>query len=375
MSTSSETVLQFGAGRFLRGFIDRFIQHANEAGQNVGKVVIVQTTPGARADLLNQQPDGYHVLVRGYENGVLVERPEMIRSVSRALLASTQMDQVLQVARSPQLRYIVTNSTESGFVLDDSDRLDSKPPRTMPALLTQVLWARYDAKAPPVLLLPCELIERNAERLRDLVLKQAARWDLRPAFSQWLQKDCCWLNSLVDCIITDPAADFETPFKHDKLLVCAEPYALWALERPASGMPALFTDPAQRIVDDLNTCFLPKVRILNGIHTIMVAMFLPKGFETVGQVLKDPVADRWIRDVLFEEIVPTIAYRLDKVALFADQTLERMRNPFQVHKLSVIALNHYDKVKIRLQTTAGEYEKLFGKQPAKLMQAIQARPV
>jgi tagaturonate reductase len=375
MSTASETVLQFGAGRFLRGFIDRFIQHANDGGQNVGKVVIVQTTPGARAEFLNQQPDGYHVLVRGFENGVLVERPEKIQSVSRALLANTQMDQVLQVARSPELRYIVTNSTESGFVLDESDRLDSKPPRTMPAILAQVLWARFDAKGAPVVLLPCELIERNAERLRELVLKQAAKWELRPDFSRWLQKDCCWLNSLVDCIITDPPADFDSPVKDDKLLVCAEPYALWALEKPATGLPALFSDPAQRIVDDLNTCFLPKVRILNGIHTIMVAIFLPKGFETVGQVLKDSAADRWIRDVLFEEIVPTIAYRLERVALFADQTLERMRNPFQVHKLSVIALNHYDKVTIRLQTTASEYVKLFGKQPVKLMEAIRARPV
>ena len=172
MSTATETVLQFGAGRFLRGFIDRFIQHAND-GQNVGKVVIVQTTPGPRASLLNQQPDGYHVVVRGYENGILIERPEKIQSVSRALLATTQMDQILEVGKSPALRYVVTNSTESGFVLDGADRLDSKPPKTMPAILTQVLWARFQAGAVPIVLLPCELIERNADRLRGLVLTQA----------------------------------------------------------------------------------------------------------------------------------------------------------------------------------------------------------
>ena len=361
MPATDETVLQFGAGRFLRGFIDRFIQHANDGGQNVGKVVIVQTTPGPRAHLLNEQPDGYHVVVRGYEHGVLVERPEKIRCVSRALLATTQMDAVLDVARSAALRYIVTNSTESGFVLDEADRLDSRPPHTMPAILTQVLWARYQAGAPPVVLLPSELIERNADRLLGLVRTQASRWKLPEAFTDWLGAKCCWLNSLVDCIITDPPADQVPLQKEDKLLVCAEPYALWALEKPAVGMPTLFTDPAQRIVADLNTCFLPKVRILNGIHTLMVAMFYPKGFKTVQQVLKDSAAERWIRDVLFEEIVPTIAYRLEHVALFADQTLERMRNPFQAHKLSDIALNHYDKVAIRLRTTAQEYEKLFGK--------------
>jgi tagaturonate reductase len=375
MPAANETILQFGAGRFLRGFIDRFVQHANDAGQNVGKIVIVQTTPGPRADLLNQQPDGYHVVVRGLENGVVVERPEKICSVSRALLATAQMDQVLEVARSPALRYIVSNSTESGFVLDAADRLDSRPPKTMPALLTQVLWARYQVGGSSVVLLPCELIERNAEKLLSLVLAQAGQWRLPTEFANWVSTKCCWLNSLVDCIITDPPAD-EVPLqKEDKLLVCAEPYALWALEKPASGMPALFTDPAQRIVDDLNTCFLPKVRILNGIHTIMVAIFYPKGFQTVRQVLEDPAADRWIRDVLFEEIVPTIAYRLEGIARFADQTLERMRNPFQVHQLKNIALNHYDKVKIRLQTTASEYEKLFGKSPPKLTEAIMARPV
>ncbi len=375
MQEVNETILQFGAGRFLRGFIDRFVQHANDSGQNVGKIVIVQTTPGPRADLLNKQPDGYHVLVRGLENGAVVERPEKIRSVSRALLATTQMDQVLEVARSPALRYIVSNSTESGFVLDSTDRVESIPPKTMPALLTQVLWARYQAGGSPLVLLPCELIERNAEKLLGLVTTQAGQWRLPVEFADWVRTKCCWLNSLVDCIITDPPPDQVSLQKEDKMLVCAEPYALWALEKPTSGMPALFTDPAQRIVSDLNTCFLPKVRILNGMHTIMVAIFYPKGFKTVGQVLKNPTADRWIRDVLFEEIVPTISYRLEGIALFADQTLERMRNPFQMHKLSDIALNHYDKVKIRLQTTAGEYEKLFGKPPAKLAEAIAARPV
>ncbi len=375
MSAARETVLQFGAGRFLRGFIDRFIQHANDGGQDVGKVVVVQTTAGPRAQLLNQQPDGYHVLIRGLENGAVVERPERIQSVSRALLAATDLDPILQVAQSPELKYIVTNSTESGFVLDPADRLDARPPKTMPALLTLVLWKRYEAHGAPVILLPCELIERNAERLLELVLTQARHWQLPENFQAWLQRDCTWINSLVDCIITDPPPDLDSPHKSDKLLVCAEPYSLWALERPAQGMPRLFTDPAQRIVDDLKTCFQPKVRILNGIHTIMVAMFYPQGFQTVGQVLKDPAADRWIRDVLFEEIVPTIAYRLERVALFADQTLERMRNPFQAHKLSDISLNHYDKVAIRLKSTAQEYETLFGKAPVKLSEAIAARPV
>ena len=239
--------------------------------------------------------------------------------------------------------------------------------------MTQVLWVRFQAGAAPLVLLPCELIDRNADKLKDLLLTQARSWQLPAEFADWMQR-CPMLNSLVDCIITDPPADHPVAQK-DKLLVCAEPYALWALERPKTGMPAIFTDPAQRIVDNLATCFLPKVRILNGVHTILVALYLPKGFQTVRQVLDDPAAVRFIRDVIYEEIVPTIAYRVDGVALFAEQTLERMRNPYQVHKLTDIAFNHYDKVKIRLESTCAEYEKLFGKTPPKLAAAIAARPV
>src|SRR4026208_666309 len=87
---SPETVLQFGAGRFLRAFVDRFVQNANDGGQNVGRVVVVQSTPGARADLINSQPQGYHVVVRGLCDGEIVDRIEPVHSISRALVAQSQ---------------------------------------------------------------------------------------------------------------------------------------------------------------------------------------------------------------------------------------------------------------------------------------------
>src|SRR4051794_7254438 len=237
MSAGPETVLQFGAGRFLRAFADRFIQRANDEGQDVGRVVVVQSTPGARADLLNRQPDGYHVLVRGIEDGQTVERVEPVRCISRALSAEGQWDQVLALARSPQLRWVVSNSTESGFTLEPGDARDAAPPKSMPAKLTQVLWQRFQAGAPPLVLLPCELIERNADKLRDLVGNLARDWGLPADFIAWARDRCAWPCSLVDCIITDPAPGEHPLAATDKLLACAEPYALWALERPASGQP------------------------------------------------------------------------------------------------------------------------------------------
>lgn len=381
-----ETVLQFGAGRFLRAFVDRFIQNANDEGQAVGRVVVVQSTPGPRADLLNSQPRGYHVLVRGLAegeivDGEIVDRAESVASISRALVAQQQWDDVLTVARSPDLRWIVTNATEAGYALHPADRVDSAPPQSLPGKLTQVLWERFRAGGTPPVLLPCELIEGNAAKLCEIVCSLARAWSLPEVFTDWVVRDCQWLNNLVDCIVTPAPVDHPLA-SGDKLLVSAEPFMLWAIERPGNCEPAisepgksepvLFRHPAIRVVDDLVPYYLRKVRILNGLHTAMAARFRPAGFETVLQVVSDREAVKWLRALLYEEIVPTIAYRVDDAALFADQTFDRFRNPFLAHKLSDIMMNHEAKVQVRLQPTRDEYVKLFGRAPKKLDEVLKA---
>jgi tagaturonate reductase len=276
---------------------------------------------------------------------------------------------VLDVARSPELRYIISNATEAGYTLDPADTLTSAPPQSQPAKLTRVLWERYRTGGAPLILLPCELFERNADRLRELVLELAERWGLPAEFAAWVERDCVWLNNLVDCIITNPPADHPLAAS-DKLMVCAEPFALLAVERPAGRPVPLSQHPAIQVVDDIAPFYLRKVRILNGTHTAMVGKFQGAGFETVQQLLADREAARWVRDVMYEEIVPTLAYRVDGVALFADQTWDRLRNPYLSHKLSDIALHHADKVRIRLEPTRQEYEKLFGKPPRRLAEAM-----
>lgn len=367
-----ETVLQFGAGRFLRAFVDRFIQQANDSGQGVGRVVVVQRDLDARADLLQAKNNGYTVLVRGYENGELIERPEPVHSISRAVVAADDWREVLRVACTLELKYIVSNATEAGYKLDPTDRLTSHPPASLPGKLTQVLWARFDQKLRGPTILPCELIERNADQLRKLVLEQARLWELPTEFARYVEQECLWLNNLVDCIVTSPPADHPLA-GGDPLLTCAEPYALWAIERPAHRDLQLFHHPAIQVVDDLSVCYTRKVRILNGLHTAMVAKFLKQGFVTVQDVLRDAKATRWIRDLLYEEIVPAIAYRVPGVAAFADDTFDRLRNPYQQHKLADIALNHADKVRVRLQTTHDEYVKLFGQSPLRLAETIAAK--
>jgi tagaturonate reductase len=371
MNTLPETVLQFGAGRFLRAFADLFIHQGNQRDQNVGRVVIVQSTGDDRAGGLNKQGGRYHVVVRGIENGQVVDRVEAVESVSRAVVAASQWDEVRAIARSPQLRLILSNTTEAGYTLDTADAPNDAPPRSFPAKLLTVLRERFEAGQPGLTVIPCELREQNAELLQGIVLQLARDWRLSGPFQQWLQTECVWLNTLVDRIVTG------TPREHpllnqDAMLTVCEPYALWAIQDKPRAWKFL-QHPAVVWTPDVMPYFLRKVRILNGGHTALLIKAWPRGFRTVREAVLDAELAVWLKRLLFEEIVPVLEGRVDQPAEFARQVLDRFRNPFVEHQLADIAVNHAAKVPVRLTPTREEFQAKFGRSPP-LLSKVLAMP-
>jgi tagaturonate reductase len=362
MSALPETILQFGTGGFLRAFVDLFVHHANEHGDAIGRIVAVQSTGDSRAKLLNDRNGCYHIVIRGSENKQIIDCVEECSSISRALVAASQWDDVLAFARSPDLKYIVSNTTEAGYAIDS--------PTSFPARLQAVLFARWEAGRPPVTLMPCELIEDNADKLRGLVVQLAQQRDDPPAFIDWLMHQCVWLCSLVDRIV--PGRPSEHPLlESDPLLLMAEPYALWALQEKPGAHP-WFNHPAIVRTPDVKPYFLRKVRILNGAHTALVGYVGVNRFATVLDAMNDEPTAEWLHHLLFEEIVPVLEGRCDDPAGFAHQTLERFSNPFLRHKLADIAVNHEMKRAIRLMPTIAEFRAKFGKEPRLLTAAIGA---
>ena len=360
-------ILQFGTGNFLRGFADLF---ADELG--IGPVVAVQSTGRDRVALLNRSGGRYHVAIQGIAGGRVVDETIEVRSISRALFAATEWDEVLAVARDPDLVAILSNTTEAGFVLEEADaKRGAGAPASFPAKLLAVLVARGEAGLPAPWILPCELIEGNGARLKDLVLAQAGRWEVGGETVAWLANECRWLNTLVDRIVPGP------PRQHpllgiDPLLIMTEPFALWAVETvdpafPFAGHPAVVLAP------DITSYSLRKIRILNGAHTALVGRALGSGLETVRECLDDPEVGAWLEGLLFEEIVPVLEGRCDDPAGFARAVLERFRNPFLEHRLASIALNHETKVVTRLRPTLHEYHERFGEEPPRLA-ALMSEP-
>jgi tagaturonate reductase len=370
MTALPETVLQFGAGRFLRAFADLFIHQANAQGQAVGRVAVVQSTGDDRAGGLNRQGGRYHVIVRGLEAGAVVDRVEPVESVSRAVVASAQWDDVLALARSPQLKLILSNTTEAGYGLDPADHPGDAPPRSFPAKLLAVLRARFEAGLPGLTVVPCELREHNADVLQGLTAQLARDWALPATFQAWLAGSCVWLNTLVDRIVTGPPREHPL-LSQDAMLTVCEPYALWAIQDKPRAWRFL-THPAVVWARDVQPYFLRKVRILNGAHTALVIRARGRGFTTVREAVSDPELAAWLERLLFEEVVPTLEGRVEGPKEFARQVLERFRNPFLEHKLADIAVHHESKVQVRLTPTRAEYLERFGRAPPLLDEVLAA---
>lgn len=363
-------ILQFGAGNFLRSFVDLFAAQLNRAEATaVGPIHVVQSTGAARAEALNARGCQYHVAIQGFEKGEVVDRVEFVDSIEKVWVAAEEWSEILDLACDPKLRGIVSNTTEAGFTLDDADTSEAAraTPTSFPAKLLACLMARHAAGGGAVDVIPCELIESNGDKLRELVLQQAERWNLGGPVLDWIKDEVRWINNLVDRIVPG------TPKEHallaeDPLLLSAEPYALWAIETTGSFA---FQHSAVVTAADIAPYYLQKVRILNGLHSALVCHALPMGIATVREAVEHAQVGPWLESLLFEEIVPVLEGRVSDPAGFAKTTLDRFRNPFLEHKLEAIALNHADKVKVRLLPTCEDYRTKFGKAPRLLDGALR----
>lgn len=366
MSDFRETILQFGTGRFLRAFVDRFVHEAQVAGQQVGSIVVVQSTGTDTADQINAARGIFHIAVRGLEDGRVVRRDE-VASVSRCLSAMREWEKLVEVACSPDLRFVVSNTTEKGYDLDANDRPDG--PRSFPARLAVLLHARFQADMPGLTLMPCELRDDQADELCDIICRLGEQWSFASGFVDWVRNRCVWLNSLVDRIVVEAPSDHPLSGK-DPLLVMAEPYALWALQVKPAAYP--FVEHAQIVRSpDIRPYFLRKVRILNAAHSALVTKARHLGYVTVLQAMQDRELCDWLERLLFDEIVPTLVDRVDDAEGFARETINRFRNPFLAHKITDILKNHEAKVRIRIVPTRDEYRRKFGREPVLLSSILK----
>jgi tagaturonate reductase len=379
-----ERVLQFGEGNFLRAFVDWQFNELISAGRFNGSIVVVQPLENGMVQMLNEQEGLYTVVQRGYDNGTLVEKMDVITAIRRGINPYTAYDEFLRCASNPDLRFIISNTTESGIEYVRQPKPTDTCPPSYPAKVAILLFERFKAfsgdATKGMILIPCELIEQNGDALKKAVLQHAADWECGGPFITWLEEHNHFCNTLVDRIVPgypkEEAAELNQKFGYqDNLIVACEVFHKWVIQGPPSVQQELpFETIGLNVVwtDDITPHRTLKVRILNGAHTTFTIPAFLSGKEFVRESMEDAQIGRFIHDAVFEEILPTLRFGQSEKEKFASAVLERFKNPFIKHALISITLNSVSKFKVRVLPSLLEYESMNKRLPQRLCYGLAA---
>lgn len=366
-----ERIIQFGEGNFLRGFVDYFVQKLNDNDLYDGKIVVIKPTNRGNVDKFLAQNCEYNLFLRGIDNGEEKCEHTKINAISRIINPYENWQSCLDLARSENVRFVVSNTTEAGIVFDDTCSFDDEAPASFPAKLTRMLYERFSVGLGGLVMLPCELIDNNADELKKCVLQYAELWDLSGEFVEWVNSDNQFCNTLVDRIVTGyPADEAEELCKElgyeDKLIDTAEIFHLWVIQGDfESELPLKKAGFNVVWTDDVKLFKKMKVRILNGAHTSMVCAGILSGIDTVGECMRDEDIYPFMQKCVKDEILKTIGETDENIA-FASAVEDRFKNPYIKHLLRSIVLNSVSKFSVRVLPTIMEYREKFGTYPRAL---------
>lgn len=377
-------ILQFGGGHFLRAFVDWMVEVLNRETDFNGGIAIIKPTAGGDYSELKAQDGLFTVVLDGIKNGKQVAEKTLVTAVQKVINSYTEWEAYLNLAKNPEVRFIVSNTTEAGIRFRSEDKFDGAPPGEFPAKLTVWLHHRFqhfggDASK-GCILLPCELIENNGTALKKCVLQYADHWKLGGNFKDWITSANFFCGTLVDRIVSgyprEKADEIQKALGYrDELLVAGEQYHSWVIQAPEAvekELPFSQTGLNVEFVDDLVPYREMKVRLLNGAHTAMVPVGYLAGIRLVSEAMQNERISGFIASFLREEAAPTLDFPEEVKHKFVAEVLDRFRNPILKHQLISISLNSTSKFVARLLPTLKDYLARNEKLPERIVFGFSA---
>lgn len=379
-------IMQFGEGNFLRAFVDWQVDILNETTDLNAGIAVIRPIDYDALPLLNVQDGLYTTIIRGInEQGEAVADSRIISSINEEIPIYKAFDKYLALAENPELKIIFSNTTEAGIEFIETDKLTDAPAKAFPAKLTQWLHHRFEffngSNESGVVIIPCELIDYNGEKLKEIVLQYCQLWQLSDAFINWLNNANDFCSTLVDRIVTGFPRDEHQQLQEDlgyldNFMVTAEHFHLFVIQGPkhlAELLCLAGSDLNIKIVDDISPYKQRKVAILNGAHTALVPLAYMADIDAVGEALNEPLFEKYLNRLIFNEIIPTLDLPKNELENFANDVLKRFKNPYIHHLLMAISLNSMTKFTTRLLPQLTKFVASKQTVPSMMAMAIAAQ--
>jgi fructuronate reductase len=353
-------IVHLGIGAFHRAhqavYIDDILAREPDWG-----IIGASLRSPATAKALTPQ-NGLYTLI---EKGEGSSRYRVIGSVLEILVARDMRENLLNKMAHPDTRIVSLTITEKGYCHDpasgqlNTDHPDIKAdisaprsPVSAPGIIVEALSRRREAGRGPFTVLSCDNLPTNGRICRNVVLALADFTD-RPLV-RWIEENVTFPGTMVDRIVPATTDDDRELLRTkagltDNWPVVTEPFSQWVIEDHfCAGRPNL-EEAGVQMVTDVEPFETMKLRLLNGCHSTLAYLGSLAGHRTVAQAIRDRKLASFIKDLMREEIAPTLDMP-ENIDLGAYQAalLSRFRNTGLQHKLFQIASDGSQKLPQRL---------------------------
>ena len=227
---------------------------------------------------------------------------------------------IAQMAK-PEIKIVTLTVTEGGYYIDpvsksfDSNHPDivydathPEAPKTAFGAMVAALRLRRDSRVGPFTCQSCDNLQGNGATLRQVIVALAELSD--PKLSEWIEANCSFPNSMVDCIVPATTAK-ELGLVHDlgisdEVPVTHEDFRQWVIEDDfCAGRPD-WDIAGATFTNDVHDFEMMKIRILNGGHQVIAVPGELLSIETIDQCMKNSLLGPLFKKVILSEVAPHV---------------------------------------------------------------------
>lgn len=361
--------MHLGAGAFHRCHQAEYTDDLLSAEFGPWGIVDVNLRPPDLGTSIGEQDNLY---CRELRSNGKVER-KIIGSIAEAFtVLDTAYDpqrltlqKALHIAASADIKLISCTITEKGYChIPTSGKLDEehpdilndiafpKLPCSAPGFILRVLAVRRERGLDAPTLMSCDNVPGNGNTLRQCVLRLAEL--SQPKLVEWIARDVCFLNTMVDRIVPATRAEHIIQFEQDTGvfdagLVVGEPFRMWAIEKDDRATIPNWEKVGAILVSNVEDYETLKMRVVNGIQSNLCHLGFLAGHEFMSDVMQDKVFAAFASRTVRNEVLANLPdVRGINVNGYVEETLERLRNVDLQHRTAQISTDGSRKIRQRL---------------------------